>query len=133
MLCEAAIRLGGVLREHDTVARVGGDEFVVVLEAWQRDGRPAGAPPSQPPAGDALALEVARRIQSALSQPTTYDGIAHSISVSIGIAVAPPGPTGLTGAAAVLTLASRLVQAADAAMYRAKAAGKNSIVAASSA
>jgi diguanylate cyclase (GGDEF)-like protein len=98
VLCQAAARLAQALREQDTVARLGGDEFVVVVD----DG--AKLAPE----------EVARRLQRAFAEPVEVEGRSFRLGLSIGMAVA--------GAAGD---AQRLLRRADAAMYRAKAAGKD--------
>ena len=99
LLVRAADRLRSCVRKADLVARLGGDEFTVVLPAL-RDA--------------ADAATVARHVIETLSQP--YD-IGHGeafVSASIGIAVFPTD--GMT--------AQELLQHADMAMYRAKAAGR---------
>ncbi len=126
VLIEAAARLQGALRAGDTVARVGGDEFVIVLER-ARDrasepaaGSPAGgggpAPASAPGPGDVRdrAARVAARIQAELTRPVTFQGQQHVISVSVGMTFAAAG-----------SRAEDLLRDADVAMYRAKQSGKN--------
>jgi predicted signal transduction protein with EAL and GGDEF domain len=130
VLIEAATRLRSVLRAGDSVARVGGDEFVVVLEAGA-DREPAptspayrAACPDENPITTGLApgfrreaaLLIAERIKSELSRPISWHGEDHVISVSIGITFAAPGSP-----------AEDLLRDADAAMYRAKQTGGNRV------
>jgi len=93
VLVEFAARLRGAVRPADTVARVGGDEFVVVCDHLD----------------DAAAAALAERIQEAISPPIAIDGGELAMSASIGIAV---------GRDPYALLAD-----ADAAAYRAKGAG----------
>lgn len=91
------------VRESDTVARVGGDEFVVLLPALaeERD-----------------ALMVAEKIRAALNQPFQVAGNTLNISTSIGLAIYPEhGDDEQT-----------LTRNADAAMYQAKTQGRNRVV-----
>ena len=74
VLKEVAIRLLSCVRESDTVARIGGDEFVLLLNSIIK--------PSD-------AQKVADKIRSALNQPIEHDGKILSISPSIGIAIYP--------------------------------------------
>ncbi|MFP4138768.1 MAG: diguanylate cyclase domain-containing protein [Halomonas sp.] len=94
-------RLRGAMREADFLARIGGDEFVAVLTPLRH--------------GEASAIAVADNLIHTLSEPFPLRGETITIGVSVGIALYPEdgedGPT--------------LVQAADAAMYRAKANGRN--------
>jgi diguanylate cyclase (GGDEF)-like protein len=98
LLLALASRLRGAVRPSDTVARLSGDEFVVVCE------RPAGV-------RDVVAL--AERIADAVSRPFALASGEHFLTASIGIAMAE---------AAADTSAS-LLRDADAAMYRAKQRG----------
>ena len=100
-LREVAERLKSHLRAADVVARYGGEEFMVVL---------AGAPAE-------YAGAVAERLLGTLGQqPISLGSALLHITASIGLAVAPQGTT-----AAVAT------EAADLALYRAKAGGRNRV------
>jgi diguanylate cyclase (GGDEF)-like protein len=94
-----AERLRSLVRETDTIARMGGDEFVVVQ-----------APIADP--GEATAL--AQRIIASMSEPFEIDGHQAVIGTSVGIAVGPGD--GLRP--------DRLLRNADLALYRAKADGR---------
>jgi len=100
VLKEVATRLIACVRSSDTVARVGGDEFVVVTEEITR----------QPEA----AL-VARKIVDALSRPIKVGEASCTVGASIGIAVFPDD--GYT--------MEEVCKAADIAMYRVKHSGRN--------
>ncbi len=118
VLLETARRLETVLRTGDTVGRVGGDEFVVIVEPWDRFDRRVG--PSE--ADDrVLALRVAERIAVAMREPIWFDGMSYVVTVSIGIAY---GDSARSSAAGALE-ADEALHAADLAMYRAKDRGKN--------
>lgn len=93
-------RLAACVRSSDTVARVGGDEFVVVVEEIQR--------PSE-------AALVARKIVDTLSRPVDYHGHLCQIGASIGVAVFPDDGNTM----------EEVCKAADIAMYRVKHAGRN--------
>ncbi|MCC6315546.1 MAG: EAL domain-containing protein [Thermomicrobiales bacterium] len=100
VLVEVGARLRGRLRPVDTLARFGGDEFVVLLES-------AG--------GEPIATHVADRLLGALRPPLTVDGFAAHLSASIGIAVLDDASTS----------PSDLLRQADIALYEAKAAGRS--------
>lgn len=100
-LREVAERLKAHLRAADVVARYGGEEFMVVL---------AGAPAD-------YAATVAERLRLALaSEPIALGPATLPVTVSIGLAIAPVGCS-VPGA----------IAAADAALYRAKEAGRNRV------
>ena len=95
LLQAVALRLTGCLRAEDTVARVGGDEFVVLLPNLQY-------------AED--AAEVAQKVTAVLADPLMLEGCEMSVTASVGISLFPRD--GLD--------AGTLTQKADAAMYQAK-------------
>jgi diguanylate cyclase (GGDEF)-like protein/PAS domain S-box-containing protein len=99
VLREVAMRIQRTIRPEDTVARFGGDEFTVLCEAV---------------GGVLEAVGVADRLQRELAEPVYAGGAELRLSASIGIAMAEPGDDMNT---------SRLVEDADAAMYRAKERG----------
>jgi len=103
LLNDIAQRLLSCIREGDTVARVGGDEFILMV--------------SDLPTAD-FARASAKRILVALTKPYQLADHAVSITVSIGIAIAPDD--GLE--------VETLVSQADNAMYQAKKNGKNAFV-----
>ncbi|HTD74729.1 MAG TPA: EAL domain-containing protein [Steroidobacteraceae bacterium] len=100
VLNEVARRLQGLVRSIDTVARVGGDEFVLVVS---------------PSAARAEAEEIGKRANEILSVPFQVEGVDLRVSSSIGIAFYPTD-----GGSAESVLAH-----ADAAMYCAKERGRN--------
>jgi diguanylate cyclase (GGDEF)-like protein len=96
LLAAVARRLLGSVRPGDTVARFGGDEFVVLLEAV---------------ASVDEAIRVADRIAEGLGEPFALGDRDGFVTASIGIALAQPGRDG----------AGEVLRNADIAMYRAKA------------
>jgi len=124
VLIETANRLRRVLREGDTVARVGGDEFVLVIEPWNRADGGLQTTDGPDTAFDRnLALRVADRVVQALRAPIAVQGVEHRITASVGITyplvVAADHPDAMS--------ASDVVREADAAMYWAKEEGKNRV------
>jgi diguanylate cyclase (GGDEF)-like protein len=92
-------RLRQALRAGDTIARFGGDEFVILCEEL---------------ASEAEAVRIAERIAEAFALPFELDGRPHHLSVSVGVVYVTGGRAN----------ASEVLRDADAAMYRAKAGGK---------
>ena len=104
MLKDVAVRLSACVDGDDTVARMGGDEFTLLLQPRAtRDG--------------ALnrAIHVAEQILSSLARPFVLEGREFFVTASIGIALAPQDGNEL----------SQLMKNADTAMYHAKERGKN--------
>jgi len=107
MLMEVAKRLRATVRTSDTVGRIGGDEFVVLM----------------PELADAsVAFGLAEKIRMAVREPMVVEGHALSVSCSLGVAVYPDDGTD------EISLAKR----ADEAMYRAKERGRDGVVRAGS-
>ncbi|GAB3550103.1 hypothetical protein GCM10027343_32750 [Noviherbaspirillum agri] len=102
LLKAVASRVRGCLRESDTVARVGGDEFVVLLPSITVE---------------ADAVTVADNILRQLNTPFDIDGHTLNISGSLGIATYPSDGQD----------EASLTRCADRAMYQAKQAGRNQI------
>jgi diguanylate cyclase (GGDEF)-like protein/PAS domain S-box-containing protein len=116
LLIEVARRITGCVREIDTVARFGGDEFVVML----------GKLDSNQGAARQHAAHVAEKIRQALEQPyhlivPQHDGgdahVQHRCTSSIGIALFSDR----------VTTAGEVLKRADSAMYLAKDAGRNAV------
>ncbi len=102
VLRSVARRFGSVARHEDTVARIGGDEFVVL----------------QPGVRALSDVErLARRFQAALSEPLVIDGSEHRLTISAGLALYPENGKD------ALTLLAR----ADAALYRVKQRGRDNV------
>jgi diguanylate cyclase (GGDEF)-like protein/PAS domain S-box-containing protein len=93
-------RLSEALRAGDTVARFGGDEFVVLCEDL---------------ASEAEAIAIAERIPEAFRLPFELEGFPHHLTVSVGVVFVRRGAANAT----------ELLRDADAAMHGAKSAGKN--------
>jgi diguanylate cyclase (GGDEF)-like protein/PAS domain S-box-containing protein len=100
LLLEVARRLEAAVRQSDLVARLAGDEFVVLIEEH---------------GGPEEVMIVAQKVLSALQRPVTIDWREAAVSASIGIASFPEDGVEL----------GELVSNADAAMYQAKERGRN--------
>lgn len=100
LLQQAAARLRSCLREGDTIARQGGDEFVVLLEDMAESGQAAG---------------VAQKIIANVALPYVLAGHEVHVTASVGVSVFPDDAPDVPA----------LLKNADIAMYRAKEAGKN--------
>jgi diguanylate cyclase (GGDEF)-like protein len=110
VLLAVAQRLASVVRRGDLVARMGGDEFVVLCHDVDEH--------------EAEAL--GRRIADAVRQPLTLDGRSVSVGASVGILVAETRPRAVDDTVdhtASDDLVRELIAAADAAMYDAKRNG----------
>ncbi|WP_374360590.1 diguanylate cyclase domain-containing protein [Pseudoduganella danionis] len=100
VLKQVAQRLTGCSRKEDTVARVGGDEFVIVMGSLnQLDD----------------TCEPAAKLIEAVARPYQVDGLELTLSTSIGVALFPDDATEV----------NPLIAAADGALYAAKRSGKN--------
>ncbi|HEY6445795.1 MAG TPA: EAL domain-containing protein [Acidobacteriaceae bacterium] len=107
LLQDAARRLSGCIRAVDMAARVGGDEFVVILEDLSRQAEEAAA----------QAKGVAEKILARLSEPYRLAGRNCLSTASIGITVFGHASAGTT----------EILQQADIAMYQAKVDGRAAI------
>jgi len=107
LLKEVGERLTGCVRAVDTAARVGGDEFVVILEDLGRTSEEAAA----------RAGSVAEKILASITQPYVLAGRECRSTASMGITVFGDGNES----------SSAILQQADIAMYQAKAAGREAI------
>ncbi len=99
LLCAVSRRLEAAVRGGDVVSRLGGDEFLVLLE---------------PVADEAAALAVAQRLVEEVSMPVTLGRQVARVGASIGVAISQDAGTD----------AEQLIHEADVAAYRAKAGGR---------
>lgn len=107
ILRDVARRLTQSLREEDTVARVGGDEFVVLLASLAGSEDDAAR----------LARGVAEKIHRTLSVPFRLEESEYILGASIGVTLFPKDSEGATD----------LLKQSDTAMHQAKAQGRNSV------
>ena len=102
LLLQMAQRLQAAIRASDTVGRIGGDEFVILMAELTEKS---------------AAVDLAEKIRNAVRHPFSLDGIELTVSCSLGVAVYPDdGGDEIT-----------LTKRADEAMYRAKDAGRDSV------
>jgi len=106
LLQQVAKRLVSVVRAGDTVARFGGDEFVLMLEDLDKDAIQAGS----------KAEITCEKLLLKLNEPYTLNGKDHHVSASIGVSMFSED--------SVLT---DLLQQSDIAMYQAKSSGRNAV------
>lgn len=100
VLLEVTERIKGCLRSLDTVARLGSDEFVLLVHKADAAGAEA----------------TARRVIHAMSRPFRLDGVEFTVTCSIGVALCPSDGDNL----------DELMRRADAAMHRVKELGRAS-------
>jgi diguanylate cyclase (GGDEF)-like protein/PAS domain S-box-containing protein len=117
LLKEVARRLKSSVRESDTVARMGGDEFVVLLPSQERTTSVAGGTRGIADATplEARVTELMRRLIANISRPMLLAERDVSITCSVGLSVCPQDGSDT----------ETLLRNADAAMYRAKELGRN--------
>lgn len=107
ILCEVANRLKKNVRAEDSVSRLGGDEFMVLLPELKQGEKEASFE----------ASVVAEKLRISLSEPYILDDHQYHTTPSIGIVIFPYGDES----------ADDVLKHADTAMYRAKAAGRNEV------
>ena len=101
LLCSVAARLSAGVRDGDTVSRLGGDEFIVILNNLSHV--------------EEIGKLIERRLMPAVCEPHVVDGVELYISCSIGVAIYPDDSDTIDG----------LKRHADSAMYQAKKLGRN--------
>jgi diguanylate cyclase (GGDEF)-like protein/PAS domain S-box-containing protein len=100
LLIESALRLKSTVRKRDTVGRLGGDEFILILpEIKEHSG----------------LVQISENLLNAFRKAFHIDGRALTMTLSIGVAAYPQNGT----------TAKELLRNADTAMYQAKATGRN--------
>jgi two-component system, cell cycle response regulator len=104
-----ALRMTGILRTYDSVGRFGGEEFLVLAPATDAEG----------------ALQCAERIRAGI-ESTTFETSGGSLRMTMSLGVAISNPEEAPNPQALL-------QAADAALYRAKQRGRNRVAIATAA
>lgn len=107
VLQEVATRLTQAVREEDLVARLSGDEFVVVLTVLDQDIEVAAL----------RAGEISEKIRAVVSLPTLYDNMELRVTCSVGVVVYPDKNNSV----------HELLRYADTAMYQVKEKGRDSI------
>ncbi|ARU26905.1 bifunctional diguanylate cyclase/phosphodiesterase [Cellvibrio sp. PSBB006] len=107
VLQEVASRLTRTVRDEDLVARLSGDEFVVVLTVLDQDLGTAAL----------RAGEISEKIRAVISQPCVYDNMELRVTCSVGVVVYPDRNNSV----------HELLRYADTAMYQVKEKGRDSI------
>jgi diguanylate cyclase (GGDEF)-like protein len=107
LLKQVAKRLTGCVRKSDTVARFGGDEFVVMLDGLSKDEAEAAT----------QAKMVGNKILEALNRPYRLGEHEHHSSPSIGATLVKGGQSSV----------EEYLKQADTAMYQSKKAGRNTL------
>lgn len=103
LLCVVAARMLACVRKSDTIVRVGGDEFIILLNGL--------------PADNDIVVSRLEKIRAAIGAPMVLDGRSLQVSCSMGVVCYPDhGQT-----------ATELLANADSAMYRAKEVGRNNL------
>ena len=102
LLCAYADRIRDHIRAADTIARIGGDEYLVILTGLHALGE---------------AVAVAEKIRRACEQPVVTREGAAVTTVSVGVTLSSPIETG-----------DDMIDRADRAMYRAKKSGRNQVI-----
>ena len=107
LLIGVAKRLQDCVRSSDTVARMGGDEFIIVLEELNENTQPAIA----------QARDIGEKVLASLNQPFNLHGFEYYCSASIGISLFRDNEIGMDD----------LLKHADVAMYQSKISGRNTL------
>ncbi|MGH9205619.1 MAG: PAS domain S-box protein, partial [Acidimicrobiales bacterium] len=102
VLRAVAQRVHGSVRPEDTVARIGGDEFIVLCEEVP---------------DESSALEIAQRVSAAFDAPFSVSGLDVYVTASVGLSMSKPSQDS----------PASVLRNADSAMYRAKERGRGSI------
>ncbi|MDE1927907.1 MAG: EAL domain-containing protein [Burkholderiales bacterium] len=102
VLLDVAQRIGGCLRQDDVLARLGSDQFVVLVY----------------PADAAAAEATARRVLNVVAQPSSIDGAHFTLTCSVGIAIGPAHGSRLEDLMRHAEAAMRAVKAGGRANYR---------------
>ncbi|APZ43198.1 EAL domain-containing protein [Acidihalobacter ferrooxydans] len=108
VLRQMAQRLRGILHQGDTIARFGGDEFVLLMPDLGRAHEEAAT----------AALVLGHEIRQALGTPVQIEGQEYDVSASLGISLFPKRGDSVED----------LIREADIAMYRAKDSGRNTLI-----
>lgn len=107
LLCSVARRLSGMVRAEDTVAHIGGDEFVILLDHLGRT----------PEDSARVAMMTADSVRQALEEPFVIDGEAYLSGGSVGVTLLRESDRS----------SEDMLREADTAMHRSKEAGRNCV------